>query len=343
MGRGQRSADPEKRRGRSLAWVQMDRKLGPSGAPGRGLCRLLSRSAEPLDHSLCSRSSRHASCRARTPASGEKRWAFVQAFTLDPNAPPLSEAQEKLVLGGEAPLWTELVSDEMVDARLWPRSAAIAERFWSPGAVTDSASLNERLPVVQNMLETFGLNASENQARMIARLTPDNITPLTQFVALTVPVRNYGLNRLADHTGDEILLTPAAIAAPDSFEANAFNSAAKRYAAGDQSLKASLQEKLGRYGANDAAFQALSGPASIEEVKPLSHQIAALSALGLEALQSGPRGKKWRDRAQVLLAEQDKAYTASVDFRASRQLKQPRGGLLIAIAPGIKALVSQAR
>lgn len=268
---------------------------------------------------------------------------FVQAFTLDPNAPPLSEAQKKLVLGGEAPLWTELVSDEMVDARLWPRSAAIAERFWSPGAVTDSASLNERLPVVQNMLETFGLKASENQARMIARLTPDNITPLTQFVALTVPVRNYGLNRLADHSGDEILLTPSAIASPDSFEAAEFNAVAARYAAGDQSLKAFLQEKLVRYRTNDLAFQALKGPASIDEVKSLSRQIAELSALGLEALQSGPRGKKWRDRAQALLAEQDKAYAASVDFRASRRLKQPRGGLLIAIVPGIKALVSQAR
>ncbi len=266
-----------------------------------------------------------------------------RAFMLDPMAPPLDEAQKKLVLGGEAPLWTEVVSDEMVDARLWPRAAVIAERYWSPQTVTDRDALIGRLPEVLNFLECFGLQASDHQARMIARLTPQNIVPLTQLVALTVPVRNYALNRQADRKGERILLSPAAIASPDSFEGNEFNALAARYAAGERDVAGALREKLMRYRSNDVAFQALTGPDSVNEVKPLSSQIAALSDLGIEALQPGRKGKAWQDHAAALLADQDRAYAASRDHQAANHLPQPAGGVLIAIVPGIKVLVASTK
>lgn len=36
-----------------------------------------------------------------------------------------------IIIGSEAALWSEQVDSASVDAKIWPRSAALAERLWS--------------------------------------------------------------------------------------------------------------------------------------------------------------------------------------------------------------------
>ncbi|MEO8945097.1 MAG: family 20 glycosylhydrolase, partial [Gemmatimonadaceae bacterium] len=62
-----------------------------------------------------------------------------QNYLADPLAGDSTMTPDEIarVLGGEACMWAELVSDGSIDSRIWPRLAAIAERFWSPRNVTD--------------------------------------------------------------------------------------------------------------------------------------------------------------------------------------------------------------
>jgi N-acetyl-beta-hexosaminidase len=86
-------------------------------------------------------------------------------YLNDPIPPdsPLSESEKKLILGGEATMWAELISPETIDSRIWPRTAAIAERLWSPVEVRNVDDMYERLKVLSLQLEDTGLQHLKNQ------------------------------------------------------------------------------------------------------------------------------------------------------------------------------------
>jgi len=59
----------------------------------------------------------------------------------------LTAEERRHILGGEACMWGEYVSPETIDSRLWPRTAAIAERLWSPPEVRDLPDMYRRLEI----------------------------------------------------------------------------------------------------------------------------------------------------------------------------------------------------
>jgi hexosaminidase len=78
-------------------------------------------------------------------------------YSVDPivmnELKPFNEEQQSRILGGEACMWAEYVSEDTVDSRIWPRVLAIAERFWSPASIKDENSLYERLFRMNHLLD----------------------------------------------------------------------------------------------------------------------------------------------------------------------------------------------
>ena len=111
----------------------------------------------------------------------------------------LTAAEQARILGGEACMWTEYVTPENVDSRIWPRNAAIAERLWSPQAVKDVDSMYRRLEVVSRKLDRLGVTHRSSYPLMLERLTDSGPTePLRRFADLLEPVKFYARGQSRD-------------------------------------------------------------------------------------------------------------------------------------------------
>ena len=88
-------------------------------------------------------------------------WPAERHYATEPltgAAANLTPEEQKRILGGEACMWAEYVSPENIDSRIWPRTAAIAERLWSPQDVRDVNSMYQRLAEVSHGLDGLGLD-----------------------------------------------------------------------------------------------------------------------------------------------------------------------------------------
>jgi len=106
-----------------------------------------------------------------------------------PSNSDLTPQQRSLILGGEVCMWGEQLYERTIDSRIWPRTAAMAERFWSPENVRDVNDMYRRLDVMSVRLEAFGLTHLTNEdvgLRALAGST--DIDALRVFASVLEPV-----------------------------------------------------------------------------------------------------------------------------------------------------------
>jgi hexosaminidase len=108
----------------------------------------------------------------------------------------LTEEEKARILGGEATMWTELATPTTLDSRIWPRTAAIAERLWSAENITDVADMRRRLETVSFRLEELGLTHIRNKDVILRNIANNkDIKPLNEFSNVCEPLKGYTRNK----------------------------------------------------------------------------------------------------------------------------------------------------
>lgn len=79
-------------------------------------------------------------------------------------------------------MWGEQISPQTIDSRIWPRTAAIAERFWSDATIRNVNDMYRRLRVMSLRLDALGLQQISGPERSQRRLAGEVYSP--QFSVL---------------------------------------------------------------------------------------------------------------------------------------------------------------
>jgi hexosaminidase len=267
-------------------------------------------------------------------------WPASRHYAVDPMegaAATLTAEEKSRILGGEACMWSEFVSPENIDSRIWPRLAAIAERFWSPQSTRDADSMYRRLDEASWRLGWTGLTHESNYAPRLHRLAgADHIGALRILADVVEPVKDY--NRVEIFPQPPVNSTPlnrlVDAARPESAVARRFAELVEAYIQGgfqDSAAEGKIRTWLAKWRDKHSNLQPLLERSFLlAEDKPLSEDLSALAAAGLEALdgigKNQPLPDAWRVQ-QLALVE---------------QAKKPRADLLLMVAQAIQKVIDAA-
>jgi hexosaminidase len=264
-------------------------------------------------------------------------WPASRHYAVDPMsgaAASLNPEEKSRIIGGEACMWSEWVTPENIDSRIWPRTAAIAERLWSSPEVQDPGAMYARLDRLSQRLEWLGLTHRSSMALAFYRMAGTNdIAALRTLAEVVEPVKDYTrmnslktawnfrgpLNRLVD------------IALPESDEARRFRNAVQTYLGSgykDKAAEGEIRTRLAAWRDNDARLHPLLEQSFLlNELAPLSEDLSTLGAAGLFALdyldKSTPSPNSWRAQ-QLALVE---------------RAKTPKADLLLTVVEPVQQLI----
>jgi hexosaminidase len=243
----------------------------------------------------------------------------------------LTVEQKARVLGGEATMWSEFVTPENVDSRIWPRTAAIAERLWSPQETRDVRSMYSRLAIISRQLEYYGLEHQSFTGLMLRRMSgEDDPEPLKVLATVVQPPEGYTRGGLKEYHTFTPLNRLVDAVPPESETARKFNDLAKLIAAGKASPEQWQEARnwLALWRDNDARLQpSLEKSEITAELAPLSRSLSQVAAMGLQALD---------DLQNHRVAD---ATALQKNLQLLEAAKKPQAVLLDMVSPSVQLLV----
>ncbi len=244
----------------------------------------------------------------------------------------LTSEQRKMILGGEATMWSEYVTPESVDSRIWPRTAAIAERLWSPRETRDTESMYTRLAIISQKLNYYGLLHNSSYPAMLSRMTgePDPL-PLRVLGDVVQPPQGYAREQLGHWDAFTPLNRLVDAIPPESDTARQFLNMVNRIVGGrasDQDWE-QAQEWLVLWRDNDTQLQLLLPKSELtSDLGPLSTSLHQVAQTGLDAIgylrdrHSAPGDWKVRQVEYLKSAEKPHAVLLNMIVPAVEKLVQ---------------------
>jgi hexosaminidase len=246
---------------------------------------------------------------------------------------PLTADDRARILGGEAAMWTEVVSAANIDSRIWPRTAAMAEKWWSPAVLTNNIrDMYRRLEAVSGYLETLGLTHRSGQTALIQDLAiGKDARPAEVLVNVLEEVKYYE-RLMMNLTAETPLNEVVDAAAPESMFALQFDFMVDDFLADPQHLKETerIRDMLQQWRTNHETFSAAArGNSRLEKILPLSEALAQLAEAALIAMDYHS-GKSLTDSQKGQLNE------------ASGLVVNHHASVLLAVESPLKKLISSA-
>ncbi len=256
-------------------------------------------------------------------------------------------------------MWSEWVVAGNVDSRIWPRTAAIAERLWSAASVRDVEDMYRRLDYIGSHLEQLGSTHESNVPLMLRRLAGVNedIQPLKTYVDVLETVKEYRRGQLIRFAYSTFypLTGIADVVRPDSRTARTFRNQTSKYlnilkelserpTSGKIAPDSSKIELLAAHrdmmtywlkiwkNNHERLLPTIQKNPRLKEIEEHSLSLSLLAQTGLEAMERLERGvaatAQWRHVASLIIerAKQPKAQTDIMIIPAIEQLVKAAGG-----------------
>jgi len=238
-----------------------------------------------------------------------------------PQGIDLTESQQKMILGGEATMWSEIVDKTTIESRIWPSTLAIAERLWSSSENCDTKNFYVKVPFISNKLQEFGLTHINYQEALLGLISNNSsVQTWKPFIKVLEPIRGYKRHDFLKKTLKYSTITPlnriADACYVESFTARKFNTLIHKNCkeAGFCQYRKDIKYWLAKWAKSAENFQRISYKSTaLSEAHELALKVQEICELAWRKVNSPSElTDRENQRAKQLISEID---TYKLDIR----------------------------